>query len=75
MAADVRIEPAGIRDVPLILSLIKALAEYERLADEVEATEAGLREIGFCRGIGARATEDWTVYRLTGETLDRLAKA
>ncbi len=161
MAVDLRIEPAGIRDVPLILSLIKALAEYERLANEVEATEAGLREslfgatphaeaviarvgsepvgfavwfhsystflsrpglyledlfvlpewrgrgigrallcrlariarerdcgrmewsvldwndraIGFYRSIGARAMDEWTVYRLTGEALDRLAKA
>ena len=161
MAVDLRIEPAGIRDLPLILSLIKALAEYERLAHEVEATEAGLREslfgatphaeaviarvgreavglavwfhsystflsrpglyledlfvlpewrgrgiglallrhlariarerdcgrmewsvldwndraIGFYRSIGARAMDEWTVYRLTGEALDRLAKA
>ena len=159
MAAAVRIEPAHVRDVPLILSLIKALAEYERLAHEVVATEAGLREslfgataraeaviarvereavgfavwshsystflarpglyledlfvlpewrsrgigrallchlariamergcgrmewsvldwndaaIGFYRSIGARAMDDWTVYRLTGEALDRLA--
>ena len=159
MAADVRIEPADIRDVPVMLSLIKALAEYERLAHEVVATEAGLREslfgatphaeaviarvgseavgsavwfhsystflsqpglyledlfvlpkwrgrgigrallchlariaiergcarmewsvldwndqaIGFYRSIGARAMDEWTVYRLTGEALDRLA--
>ena len=161
MAADVRIDPADIRDVPLMLGLIKALAEYERLAHEVVATEAGLREslfgatphaeaviarvgseavgfavwfhsystflsrpglyledlfvrpewrgrgigrallchlariavergcarmewsvldwndqaIGFYRSIGARAMDEWTVYRLTGEALDRLAKA
>ena len=161
MAADVRIEPAGIRDVPLILGLIKMLAEYERLTHEVEATEVGLREslfgaaphaeaiiaraggegvgfalwfhsystflarrglyledlfvlpewrgrgigrallghlarvamergcgrmewsvldwneqaIGVYRGIGARAMDEWTVYRLTGEALGRLAKA
>ncbi len=161
MAADVRIDPADIRDVPLMLGLIKALAEYERIAHEVVATEAGLREslfgatphaeaviarvgseavgfavwfhsystflsrpglyledlfvrpewrgrgigrallchlariamergcarmewsvldwndqaIGFYRSIGARAMDEWTVYRLTGEALDRLAKA
>jgi GNAT superfamily N-acetyltransferase len=161
MAADVRIEPACMQDVPLILSLITALAEYERLAHEVEATEAGLRDtlfgatphaeaviarvgseavgfavwfhsystflarpglyledlfvlpewrgrgigsallrhlariakerdygrlewsvldwndqaIGFYRSIGARAMDEWTVYRLTGDALDRLAKA
>jgi GNAT superfamily N-acetyltransferase len=31
-------------DVPLILSLIRELAEYERLSDEVVATEEGLRD-------------------------------
>jgi GNAT superfamily N-acetyltransferase len=38
-----RIEPARESDVPLILGLIRGLAEYERLADQVTATEAGLR--------------------------------
>jgi len=38
-----RIERATERDVPLILSLIKALAEYERMSNEVVATEGGLR--------------------------------
>ena len=31
-------------DVPLILSLIRELAEYEKLSHEVVATEAGLRK-------------------------------
>ena len=39
-----RIEAARERDVPLILRLIKGLAEYEKLADEVRATENRLRE-------------------------------
>ena len=39
-----RIERATERDVPLILKLITALAEYERLGREVVATEARLRE-------------------------------
>jgi hypothetical protein len=30
-------------DVPLILDLIRELAEYERLSREVVATEVGLR--------------------------------
>ena len=38
-----RIEPARESDVPLILELIKGLADYEKLAHEVVATEAGLR--------------------------------
>jgi GNAT superfamily N-acetyltransferase len=39
-----RIEPATERDVPIILSLIKGLAEYERLSNEIVATEKSLRE-------------------------------
>jgi len=38
-----RIEPARERDVPLILRLIKGLADYEKLAHEVRASEEGLR--------------------------------
>jgi GNAT superfamily N-acetyltransferase len=37
---DLRIEPATERDVPVVLSLIKALAEYERMARDVVADEA-----------------------------------
>lgn len=37
------IKPANIEDVPLILSLIKELAEYERLSHEVIATEEKLK--------------------------------
>jgi GNAT superfamily N-acetyltransferase len=158
-AGDVRVDQADVRDVPLILSLIKALGEYERLTHEVVATETSLREslfgaaphaeaiiarvgteaagfalwfhsystflarpglyledlfvlpewrgrgigrallqhlarvatergcgrmewsvldwneqaIGFYRRIGARAMDEWTVYRLTGDALNRLA--
>ena len=35
------------RDVPTILRLIRGLAEYERLAHEVEATTARVRAHGF----------------------------
>jgi GNAT superfamily N-acetyltransferase len=35
---------ATVSDVPVILQMIRDLAEYERMADEVVATEAGLRE-------------------------------
>jgi GNAT superfamily N-acetyltransferase len=30
--------------------------------------------IGFYRGLGARPTSDWTVYRLDGDALERLAE-
>jgi GNAT superfamily N-acetyltransferase len=41
--ADVQISPATEHDVPVILQLIKALADYEHLTHEVQATEEGLR--------------------------------
>ena len=42
--AGARIREATEEDVPLILSLIRELAEYEKLSDEVVATEEGLRD-------------------------------
>jgi GNAT superfamily N-acetyltransferase len=39
-----RIERATERDVPVILQLIKALAEYERMSADVTATEEKLRQ-------------------------------
>jgi len=155
-----RIAPATERDVPLILRLIKDLAEYERMSGDVVATEQGLREalfgphpdaevivgyagdepagfalffhnfstflgrrglyledlfvvpkfrgrgygkallehlaqiaverkcgrfewtvldwnepaIGFYRRLGAAPMEDWTIFRLTGAALERLAR-
>jgi GNAT superfamily N-acetyltransferase len=42
-----RIERATERDVPLILRLIKDLAEYERMSSDVTATEQGLRDTLF----------------------------
>ncbi len=41
---ETRIRPATERDTPLILQMIRALADYERLAHAVTATEASLRE-------------------------------
>ena len=41
------IQPATVEDVPLILAFIKELAEYEKLAHEVIATEDVLRETLF----------------------------
>lgn len=154
------IRAATERDVPDILRLIKALAEYERLGDQVVGTEGQLRDalfgerpaaeaalavidgtavgfalwfhsfstflgrrglyledlfvlpdwrgkgigrallghlarvavargcgrmewsvlnwnepaIGFYRSMGAKAMDEWTVYRLTGETLTKFAE-
>ena len=43
----IRIVAATEADVPLILSLISALADYERLSHQMVATEAALRETLF----------------------------
>jgi GNAT superfamily N-acetyltransferase len=42
MRSPITIRPAVETDVPLILCLIRGLAEYEHLLDRVEATEEGL---------------------------------
>ena len=42
MTTSFRIEPAAETDVPVILGLIKELAEYERLSHQVVATEADI---------------------------------
>ena len=44
---DIRITRATESDVPLILDMIRGLADYERLSDQVVATEAQLRETLF----------------------------
>jgi len=50
-----RITPATPQDVPLILDFIRELAEYERLAHEVTATEPLLHESLFGPGAVAHA--------------------
>ena len=45
--SDFEIRPAVVDDVPLILSFIKKLADYERLAHEVVATEESLKKTLF----------------------------
>jgi GNAT superfamily N-acetyltransferase len=51
--ARAEIRPATEDDVPIILSLIRELAEYERLSHEVVATEDLLRESLFGERRGA----------------------
>jgi GNAT superfamily N-acetyltransferase len=48
MALEIR--PATVRDVPLVLDLIRGLAEYERMLDQVQATEDQLRASLFPSG-------------------------
>jgi GNAT superfamily N-acetyltransferase len=58
----IMIRPAGPDDVPTILACIRGLAEYERLAHEVTATEGELRESLF----GARPQAE-VLLALDGE--------
>ena len=41
---NIRIVPAQVADIPVILRMIRALAEYEQLTHEVTATEQDLRQ-------------------------------
>ena len=45
MTEPIRIERATEKDIPLILTFIKELAEYERLSEQCVATEALLHAI------------------------------
>ena len=62
---DIQIQPATEADVPLILQLIKALAEYERLGDQVSATEAMIRESFFGPAPHAQAV----IARVAGDAV------
>jgi GNAT superfamily N-acetyltransferase len=53
MALEIR--PATLRDVPLILDFIRGLAEYERMLDQVQATDEQLRDSLFPTGGAAPA--------------------
>jgi GNAT superfamily N-acetyltransferase len=68
-ALDVRVVPATERDTPTILSLIKGLAEYERLGDEVEATEDDIRESLFGDWPGAEVVLAYVGSELAGFAL------
>lgn len=52
---ETRIRPARIDDAALILSLIRELAEFEKLSSAVTATEEQLRKTLFCEGAAAEA--------------------
>jgi GNAT superfamily N-acetyltransferase len=58
-SGDIRIAAAAERDVPAVLSLIKGLAEYEKLSAEVTATAEQLRESLFGAKPEAEALIAW----------------
>jgi len=59
------IRPAGPADLPLVAGLIRALAEYEKLADEVRFDEATLGEKLF----GPRPYAEVLIGEVGGEAL------
>jgi GNAT superfamily N-acetyltransferase len=63
--ATIQVEAATRHDVPLLLSLIRALAEYERMSADVVATEERLHHTLF----GARPCAEAVVARVEGEAV------
>jgi GNAT superfamily N-acetyltransferase len=59
----VDIVPAKPSDVPLVLELINELADYEKLKDEVIATEASISQALF----GSRPSAEAVIARIGGE--------
>ena len=55
----VRIEPAGRTDVTVLLTLIRELAAYENMSDQVIATEADLSRALFSSSPQAEAVLAW----------------
>ena len=61
--SEVKIRSAAATDTPLILGLIRELAEYEKLAHEVVASEADIRESLF----GARPAAECLIAEFEGK--------
>jgi len=62
-SSPVDIAPAKPSDVPLVLALIKELADYEKLRHEVVATEASVNQALF----GPRPSAEAVIARIDGE--------
>lgn len=63
MTASLSVSPATEADLPLILALIRELAEFENLTHEVDATEERLRATMF----GPRVFAETLIGRVEGE--------
>jgi GNAT superfamily N-acetyltransferase len=66
---DVRLAPARREDVPIILDLIKGLAEYERLSHAVTATVADIEAGLFGAAPAAEVVLAWAGDRAVGFAL------
>lgn len=60
------VRPAAPADVPLILALVRELAEYERAADQVVATEESLMRNLFGEGFGRGPVAEALVGEIDG---------
>jgi GNAT superfamily N-acetyltransferase len=63
---NIAVRPATPADLPLILSLIRELAEYEREPDAVEATEEMLGRQLFGEGFGRGPTAECAIGEVDG---------
>ena len=63
------IRDACVDDVPLILSFVRALAEYEKLSHEVEATEDRLRATLFPRSAGHKPSAEVLIAEIDGRAV------
>ena len=63
--ADLLIRPATEADTLLLLDFIRAIAEYEKMLDQVESTEASVRESLF--GENRHAAEEALIAEWQGE--------
>ena len=64
---DLKIRPATVEDSALLLEFIRALAEFEKMGDQVEATEATVRETLF--GENRRAAVEAIIGEWRGEPM------
>jgi len=64
--SSIEVRPATVEDVPLILSLIRELAAYEREPDAVVATESDLRWHLFGEGLGRGPTAECVIGEIDG---------
>jgi GNAT superfamily N-acetyltransferase len=64
-SAQIQIDKAALADVPVLLQLIRGLAEYEKLSREVSATEDDLRAALF----GSHPVAEAILARFAGESV------
>jgi GNAT superfamily N-acetyltransferase len=69
LSVGIKIVSAAVADVPVILELIRGLADYEKLSDQVTATEEKLRATLFGSRPGADVLLAYVEEKCTGFAL------